>query len=324
MLPISKYQSRNANFKLSPLAQYTASNFCASDYEAVTDGGLYETYFGGIRFGSAGVFMHKGRGRFSGHRRIHHIRDDHVDDYLISLPVNGTSELQQMGARLQIHSGNFVISSTAKPLSESIQSLRPDDEFAAYQVIVSGSLLRTLVPAIDAYCHIPIKVESGAGEIMVSLFSLALSEGAALSESQSRSFGDMLIGAIVNTTRDIPELARQITEHSCSPYARIRDKASHFIVCNLSNPALSPTLVAQHCNISERYLYAAFAETSTKPGQFIKETRLDRCRTSLKCSELMGHSVQEIALSWGFKDAAYFSRTYKEQFGKTPKEDRYS
>ena len=322
MLPISKFQSRSATFKPSPLGQYVASNFCGSDYEAVTDGTVFETQFGGIQFGSAGVFMHRGKGWFCGHRRMHHIHADHIDGYLLSVPISGIMELRQAAKQVRLSPGSFVISSTAKPLAESIQSSHPSHDFEAYQVIVSGSVLRKHIPSIDSLCHVPIEIESGAGRVMSSLFSLALQEGQAMSELQALSFGDMLVEAIANTARD-QHLLTKHPLHALSARARIREKAKYFIASNLSNPALSPSLVAEHCNISERYLHAAFADASITLGNFIKETRLDQCRVSLKDTGLGHRSVMDIAGSWGFKNAAHFSRAYKDRFGITAKESRY-
>ena len=320
---IDKHPLASSEHESEPgkISRFLASSFFSADYEADTGTASYPTYFGGVHLGAVDVFRHEGSGIHRGYRRLHHFRTDRVDDFLISLPLRGRTRLTQMGSEVQVEADEFIISSTAKPLG-AISRSDNNNTFQTYHVRVSGPLLRAQVPAIDSYCHQQIKIGSGAGTIMSSMFALAIHEGSALSASQSRSFGGMLVEAIANTTRDAPELMRLHPGSRQSSYARVREDAGHFIACNLSNPALDPLLIAAHCRVSVRYLHAAFAAASQTLGTHIRETRLEQCRAALQSPELRDRSVFEIALRWGFNDPAYFSRAYKSRFGSSPRDDR--
>ena len=50
----------------------------------------------------------------------------------------------------------------------------------------------------------------------------------------------------------------------------------------------------------------------------IWEDRLRHCREDLVSTELRRRSISEIAYSWGFRDAAHFSRMFRHRFGETP------
>ena len=308
------------SFAPDKLKDFLAANFFSADYEA--DDPSSPTYFGGVQLGAVDVFRHEAAGLVRGYRRLQHFRTDHVDDFMISLPLRGRTTLLQMGSEIEVKAGGFVISPTAKPLAVTSRSEQRHSTFQTFHVRVSGPLLRARVPRIDDYCHHTIRVTPGAGEIMSSMFALAIQEGTELTASQSRNFGSMLIDAIANATRDAPELLGSRPESTPSSHARIREAAAHFIACNLSNPALNAALIAKHCAVSVRYLHAAYAAGSQTLGSHIRETRLEHCRTALQSTELRDRSVFEIALRWGFNDPAYFSRAYKSRFGKSPRDDR--
>ena len=311
-------------FEASKVKSFLTSDFFTADYEVVAGDASELAYVGGVHLGAVDVFRHEASGVHRGHRRLQHYRQDHVDDFLISVPIRGRTTLIQAGSSVAIEAGSFIISATAKPITFTSESGNSRSTFQTYHVRVSGSLLRARVPQIDLYCHHPIKIGGGTGEIMTSMFALAIKEGAALTPAQARSFGDMLIDAIANTTRDAPELASFHPDSRQTAYVRIRDEAGHFIDCNLSNPVLDPALVAKHCGISVRHLHAAFAAASQTLSSLIKENRLEGCRVALHSAELRDRSIFEIAMRWGFNDPAYFSRAYKTRFGKTPRDDRRS
>jgi len=309
-------------FEASKVKNFLASDFFVADYEVVTGDASELAYLGGVHLGAVDVIRHEASGVHRGYRRLQHYRQDHIDDFLISVPIRGRTTLMQAKSSVLVEAGSFIISATAKPLTVTSESGNSRSTFQTYHVKVSGSMLRARVPQIDLYCHHPISIGGGAGEIMTAMFALAIKEGAALSLAQARSFGDMLIDAIANTTRDAPELLSFHPDSRQTAYARLRDEAGHFIACNLSNPALDPAQVAMHCGISVRHLHAAFAAASQTIGSLMKEMRLARCRTALQSAELRERTIFEIAMRWGFSDPAYFSRAYKAMFGISPRADR--
>lgn len=304
------------------IRSFLASNICSTDYESIADTSSYLSSFAGIQFGFISVFKNKGFGFRKGHRRLEHIRADQIDDFIISLPVRGSATVVQMGTQIAVETGSFIISPTLKPITMALSPENRDDIFELYHVKISGAMLRSRVPRIDEYCQSPVRIASGAGEIMTSLFKLAIDEGKYLSESQSRLFGSMLVDAVTNCMRHAPELSIFPVNSRQASYAQIREKAELFISSHISSPALNPAMVAEHCRVSVRYLHAAFESASVTLGMLIRETRLEYCRAALRNPDLRHRSIIEIALQWGYNDAAYFSRVYKARYGKTPREDR--
>lgn len=76
--------------------------------------------------------------------------------------------------------------------------------------------------------------------------------------------------------------------------------------------------VARHCNISERYLRILFAQhLKITPLNYLNQLRINKSIELLRNTEL---SVKEISFQCGFQSPQYFSRIFKQQTGKTPRE----
>ncbi|MDF3292701.1 helix-turn-helix domain-containing protein [Streptomyces silvisoli] len=95
-----------------------------------------------------------------------------------------------------------------------------------------------------------------------------------------------------------------------------------FIEAHLMDHHLSPQTVADAHGISVRYLHHLFRGEKQTVSAFIRELRLERCRTDLTQPCLAKHPVRAIGARWGFEDAAVFSRAFKAAFGMPPGEYR--
>ncbi len=91
---------------------------------------------------------------------------------------------------------------------------------------------------------------------------------------------------------------------------------------NLSDPDLDPVAIAGANHISVRYLHKLFHDEGTTVARWVRERRLDRCRRDLEDPALGARCVQAVARSWGFGDAAHFSKVFKAAYGDPPGEYR--
>jgi AraC-like DNA-binding protein len=104
--------------------------------------------------------------------------------------------------------------------------------------------------------------------------------------------------------------------------AQLRPRVEHFIETHLSEPTLSPALIAAAASISVRHLHRIFAAKGCTVREWIRERRLERCRTDLADPRLREQNITDIAFDWGFSDLAHFSRCFKQVFGVSPREFR--
>ncbi|MET0496626.1 MAG: helix-turn-helix domain-containing protein [Actinoplanes sp.] len=85
----------------------------------------------------------------------------------------------------------------------------------------------------------------------------------------------------------------------------------------LTNPELSPAMLARELNVSMRTLQRAFAALGESVTAHIRERRLEAARRALPATRL---GVSEIAAHWQFADGSHFSRAFKQRYGLTPTE----
>ena len=103
------------------------------------------------------------------------------------------------------------------------------------------------------------------------------------------------------------------------PTPDLRLRIQRFIDDHLSDPALGPAEIAATAHISVRHLHRLFSSTGSTLGDRIRVRRLEQCRNDLANPRLRGKTITEIAFSWGFSDSAHFSRSFRGQFGISPR-----
>ena len=297
--------------------------FCNLRYKTEKAERPLSATFRGVRLGELDVYKYQGRGFRGACRNPQHIRGDLVDNFIFALLLNGAMEVSQSGHKALIEPGIGVFLATKKPFEVACD----EQGGSAYEELViqiPGPILRRHVPFIDDYCASSIEMNQGAGKVTSSLIQALVDEGSSLSNNQAIRYGSAMLNIIIGMMPNEQEYLAKLESPRTIAYARVRECAAQFIERNLSNVELDANLVAAHCHVSIRYLFAAFEESSSSVGTQIRELRLQRSRAELMNPSLAHHSVTRIAMRWGFSSSSAFSRSYVARFGKTPSEDRVS
>jgi AraC-like DNA-binding protein len=127
------------------------------------------------------------------------------------------------------------------------------------------------------------------------------------------------IDAAVEITLDMlgAALTRNKESSDKNPRTSLFERIGAFIEKRLDDPDLSPLTVARAHSISVRYLHLLFSERGVTVGGWIRLRRLAQCRVALS-DVRRDRTITEIAIKWGFSDAAHFSRSFKAAFGVSP------
>lgn len=102
--------------------------------------------------------------------------------------------------------------------------------------------------------------------------------------------------------------------------ATLLRRARRLVDGKLASPDLTSDMLCAELGVSRSRLYRLF-EPLGGIASYIRRQRLLRIRTALSDS-LDGRSISRIAGHWGFVDASAFSRTFRHEFGISPKEAR--
>ncbi|RED95976.1 hybrid sensor histidine kinase/response regulator transcription factor [Marinoscillum furvescens] len=99
---------------------------------------------------------------------------------------------------------------------------------------------------------------------------------------------------------------------------RLVDSAIKIVTENISNSDFGLEELVTELGISRSYFYRRISSiTGQKPSAFIRTIRLKYAADLLKQN---AYSIKEIAYKTGFNSSAYFSKTFREHFNKTPRE----
>jgi CheY-like chemotaxis protein len=99
---------------------------------------------------------------------------------------------------------------------------------------------------------------------------------------------------------------------------RFLKKVMNVVEAHISDPSFGLEQFATAVGMSKIQLYRKLkAITQHTPNEFIRDIRLQRANELLM--ERAGN-VAEVAYKVGFKNLSYFSKTFREKFGKTPSE----
>ena len=95
-------------------------------------------------------------------------------------------------------------------------------------------------------------------------------------------------------------------------------KVIQYIESNIEHSELSVDMLAQNMNLSRSQVYRKIkALTNLTANEFIRQIRLKK---SLKLLSEGNMNISEIAYSVGFSSQSYFTRSFKEYYGKSPSE----
>ena len=119
-----------------------------------------------------------------------------------------------------------------------------------------------------------------------------------------------------NYQTDIP--AENETDTIQSKAVRVAEMLT-FIATNCQNN-LTTAYLAERFHMSESYFCSFFkSHTKLSPMEYINQYRIQMSQSLLKSTD---NSITDIALTVGFSDPNYFSRTFKKITGVSPREFR--
>ena len=158
--------------------------------------------------------------------------------------------------------------------------------------------------------------------------------------------GRMLLGMLLVmadelgdiSTQDLPPVELALIELLTSKLLEIADtrslggaqgaRAAHLhriqqtLETLLWDPDLTIVKAADEVGVSPRYLQRLFAADGHNFSGYLKKRRLERCHADLISPLHAQESISEVAFRWGFSSSAHFSRSFREQFGLSPREHR--
>ena len=203
-----------------------------------------------------------------------------------------------------------------------------DNSYARTMFVYQQVLLLIIsipVQVLRRYIPLPDEIEAQKLSALVQngveqrpFYEPLLTLWEALKKSQLKEFAPTLSEKLLNnisalyTThigRDRSQASKRITQ------------AKIMIEEQLANPELTVKSLAASLSLSSRYLRGLFSR-SEKISHYILRRRLEECANQLTNVLLQNVPITAIAFKYGFNSTAHFSRTFRKQYGVTPREYR--
>ncbi len=244
-------------------------------------------------------------------RQIARANDDY---FLVSIQTQGKGVLRQDGRDALLTPGDFALYDSTRAYE-----LHFEGDFQQIVLKLPGAQLRSAVRDTEKLTATTVSGRAGAGHLMIGMIKTLWEDIDALEPASAVAVAGGVLNILVAGLQTLPASKRRGVS-SLTSYHLTRVKGE--IDSRLRNPTLLVCDVARDLGISVGHIHRLFRQEATTPAHYIWSRRLEMCSRDLVDPSRAGHSISEIAFSWGFNDAAHFSRSFRERFGVPPREWR--
>jgi AraC-like DNA-binding protein len=238
------------------------------------------------------------------------------DCFLVSIQTGGRGVVRQDGRDAVLQPGDFALYDSNRQYE-----LMFDSDFEQIVFKLPGESLRNALSDTQSVTASPVRGDTGAGQLLGKMLG-ALREGMSTMPTTSAALiADSFKSIVVAGLRSLPGAkGAQSSPLTNGHLARIKS----FIAMSLGDPELSISSISAQLGLSVGHVHRLFNGEPVSLTQYIWNQRLEACSRDLLDPRQDARSVAEIGYQRGFKDAAHFSRSFRERFGTSPRAWRAS
>ena len=238
--------------------------------------------------------------------KIAHASEDY---FLVSIQTRGEGLVLQDDRVARLAPGDFALYDSTRPYE-----LRFDGPFQQYVLQLPGPTLRTALHNTAALTASKVSGERGAGHLMIGMIRTLAADIETLAPASAHAVAESVTQILIAGLSALPA-ARQASVSHLTAYHREQIKAC--ARARLRDPHLNVTTLAAQLRVSPSTLHRAWSGEACGISEWIWAQRLDAAKHDLCDPNQSARSVSEIAFSWGFNDAAHFSRAFRGRFGRS-------
>lgn len=238
------------------------------------------------------------------------------DYFLVSIQAYGNGRVLQDGRTAVLAPGDFALYDSTRPYE-----LQFDAPFQQYVLKLPGQTLRTSLRDTHALTATTVRGDRGAGNLMIGMITSLAREVTTLAPRSAVAVADSVTHILVAGLSALPVgQARPVSNLT----ALYREQIKAQVCAQLRDPALNAVSIAAALRLSPSTVRRAWAGEPCALQDWIWSKRLDGARRDI-CDPAHGaRGVSDIAFSWGFNDAAHFSRVFRNRFACSPRALRAS
>jgi AraC family transcriptional activator of tynA and feaB len=251
---------------------------------------------------------------YSVERSRKHINRNAPRLYSFLLQAKGSSTFQHCGHEAQLDEGDFVLVDTGLP-----HYFLTKEEATTIMVRVQPDVLREYLPTPEQFCGLQLGKAVGFTATVAAMVQ-------SLSDQISRGTGTAYEERVARYLLEMISMSYTMGFEGSSRGSAVawqrQSDIIRYIEDNLRDPQLSQASIASGLRLSPRYLRTVFSISGEKMSAYILRRRLEECARQMRNPAWNGHTLTEIAFSWGFNSAAHFTHSFRDQFGIAPRDYR--
>jgi AraC-like DNA-binding protein len=236
----------------------------------------------------------------------------HREYFLVNHQQSGHVFVRQDGREGEIRPGDFYI------LNASRDFFLESDEVVTNSICVSANEFRTVFPEVDYCTSVKFSSKTGVGPVVGAFLSSAFELARTLDDNSASRLADTLPHVLAISLGTLTQ--EPITRSRLTIFQRERVK--DYVRRHIRESSINCDAIAKAVQLSPRYLYDLFADEPLPIMRWVWSERLNNCKRELSLGALRNKSIGEIAYSWGFRDLAHFSRSFRAAFGQSPRNFR--
>jgi AraC-like DNA-binding protein len=233
----------------------------------------------------------------------------------LGLQLRGYCVVAQDGREAALTPGDFALYDTTRPYD-----LYFDDTFRMLVLMLPAERLSIATPALEKITASRVSGRQGLGALTSSLLTTMDAQLHAGGTCVNFEASEALVQLISATLQQTLTPAAPHSDQRGVVFLQVKQ----YIQSRLGDQGLTVAGIAAANHISVRYLQKLFSDHEETVSGWIRKQRLRNCRQELADPALSGRPIASVGFKWGFSDAASFTRTFKNTYGYTPGEFRYS
>lgn len=209
---------------------------------------------------------------------------------------SGGKEVTMLPSEWTFHDHSRDLEITLTPDAEQLHFLFPASVFSC-KLLAAG-------PRV-----VSLGAQAGVPRIAGGFLRQLSSEWPFLSASDRT---DMIYAAaqLVQLAMTEQQTARRMTMQET-----LRERVKAHVARNLRDHGLSIDGIADALGCTKRNLHKVFRDDTHTLSAYIWDLRLQRCAADFADPSKRHQTITQVAFSWGFNDAAHFSRLFRGRYG---------
>jgi AraC-like DNA-binding protein len=244
-------------------------------------------------------------------RTSRHISPGPDRTFSFMLQVRGQGVFAHYGHEVVLGAGDITLCDSAAPHSYHV-----DDGSEVVMLRVPVSVLKEHLPSPELFCGRLLRANAG---LTGAVAAMTLSLCAQLETGLVPDFQNRVAHHLLQLIATSYAMAFDSVIGAPAVVNGRHAQVKLYIEQHLRDPQLSPRSIAEHLQLSSRYLRMIFAATRETASAYILRRRLEECAREIADERWRARSITEIAFSWGFNSAPHFTRTFRARYGMSPR-----